>query len=452
MYKPYKTPIVTALPDVKVSEPRLSKLALFIVKVLGRLYLFMLFGSAKIVTHGEKTLIDVFKRSLSGDSRCIIAFRHPDGREPQLLAWFFLFRLGVLAVKNKIRFARRPHAVFVYGYEVVRWGGSLARYIMPNLGAIPIHHTKMDSKGMARIYSAIQNGPYPLALAPEGQVSYSTDTVPRLEVGIVRIGFQAASKLAETNRNCPLEILPLSIHFRYGKSGKTAMEKLLKKIEKLCAFARGESASLSFEERLRKCRDFILEVNEARYGVKSGDSLSFEQRLEQVVNAALETAERMLGIKSEGDFFPRLYKVRHDCWDRIFLPGVNSFKNMTRVQRGIMDIGAGEAWHVARHQELADFGWYFRRPLPAEESALHEKAEYVQNLFDFANRTMGGAISGRVNIPPSKVIIKTVSGIDLSARLEQYKEDKKAAVAATVSDLEKAYLDCINEVNRDERG
>jgi len=450
MYKPYKKPIVTASPDVRVPPPKLSKFVVFLITLLGRPYLFLLFGMAKIILKGDKIVFDVFKRALAGESRCIIAFRHPDGREPQLLSWLFLFRLKTLAAKNRIYFKRRPHAIFVYGYEVVRWGGAMARFFMPNIGAIPIHHTKLDSKGMARIYSAIIDGPYPIALAPEGQVSYSTDSVPRLETGTIRIGFQAASIAAEKSKDCPVEILPLSVHFRYDKHGKAAMERLLEKTEKFCGFRHGKAA-LSFEERLRRCRDHILEINENRYGIKNDNSLSFELRLEQVVNTALETAGRMLGIKSEDDFFSMLYKVRHTCWDRIFLPGVDSLKKVSRIQRGTMDLGAGEAWLIARHQELADFGWYFRRPLPTEDSSLHNKVEYVQNLFDFANRTMGGAISGRVNIHPRKVIIQAGRIIDLSSRLPGYKENKKAAVEKAAGDLEKAYLDCIDEVNMTEQ-
>jgi len=458
MYKPYKKPIVSASPDVKVPPPRISKFVIFIISLLERPYRFMLFGFAKIVLGGEKIIFDVFKRALSGESRCIIAFRHPDGREPQLLSSLFLFRLKKLAAKSGVRFARKPHAIFVYGYEVARWGGWVARFFMPNIGAIPIHHTKLDSKGMARIFSAITDGPYPLALAPEGQVSYSTDSVPRLESGTIRIGFQAAGQLAQKNVNCKLELLPLSVHFRYGASGERAMKKLLVKIEKYCGFTQRKKERLSFNQRLQRCRDFILEVNEERYFIKSespaslDNSLSFESRLEKVVNTALETAERMLGLQSEGDFFTRLYKVRHDCWDMIFLPDVDDLKKMPHLLHSVKDLGAGEAWHIARHQELADFGWYFRRPLPDEGTALHLKVEYVQNLFDFANRTMGGAIAGRVNIHTKKVIVQAGQLIDLSSRLADFKENKKTAVEKTVSDLEKAYLDCIDEVNKTEQG
>jgi len=447
MYKPYMKPIETAFPDVKIPPPAVSKFFIFIVSILSGPYLYMLFGMAKILLRGEAVVFDAFKRALSKKSRCIIAFRHPDGREPQLLAWFFLFKLKALAAKGKIRFDHRPHAIFVYGYEVVRWGGALARIFMPNLGAIPIHHTKIDSKGMARIYDVILDGQYPIALAPEGQVSYSMDSLPRLEHGSIRIGFQAASQLESKDKDCPLEILPLSIHYRYGRGGKAAMEKLLKRLEKFCGFPKRESGSLSFTERLRGCRDFILQVNETRYHIKNDASLTFDQRLQGVVNAALETSERLLGLKSGGDFFQRLYKVRHDCWDRIFLPGTDSLKKVPRVRRSVMDLGAGEAWHISRHQELADFGWYFHHPLPTEETALHQKIEYVQNLWDFANRSMGGALSGRVNIPVKKVIIKAAPVINLSERLGRYKEDKKAAITEATSDLERAFLDCIKEMS-----
>ncbi|MDR0448638.1 MAG: acyltransferase, partial [Treponema sp.] len=191
-----------------------------------------------MVLQGEHHLIDAFKRALSGQSRCIIAFRHPNGGEPQILLWFFLFKLRGLAARKGVRFARWPHALMVYGYEVIRWGGWIARFIMPNLGAMPIHHSKMDSKGMARIYKAITDGPYPIALAPEGQVSYTADAIPRLEPGVIRIGFSAAERLKENGLDCPVEILPVSVHFRFGSWGKFTLELLIRKIEKFCGIPR----------------------------------------------------------------------------------------------------------------------------------------------------------------------------------------------------------------------
>jgi len=445
MHKPYKAPIVRAFPNIKVKEPRISKFVVFLCRLLGRGYLFFFLGIARMVLQGEHRLFQAFKRALAGESRCIIAFRHPNGGEPQLLSWFFLFKLRTLARRKGVRFARWPHAVFVYGYEVVRWGGWIARFIMPNLGAMPIHHSKMDSKGMASIYKSIMEGPYPVALAPEGQVSYTTDEIPRLEPGVIRIGFSAADRLAESGSDCPIEILPLSVHFRFGPWGKLTLKLLLRKIEKFCGYPCRKE--IPFTERLRRCRDHLLKVNEERYNIQSDESAPFEERLEKVMYAALEKSEQMLGIKSEGDFFARMYRVRQLCWDRIYLPDIESFKNLSSVEQNVLNLQAGEAWHIGRHMELVDFCWYFRIPLPGEETAFHKKIEYTQNLWDFANRTMGGAFKNRVSIFPRKVIIQAGPVINLSERLPAYKKDKKAVIAQAMSDLEKIFRDCIIEAN-----
>ncbi|MDR0323015.1 MAG: acyltransferase [Treponema sp.] len=442
-YRPYKLPVVKAFPNLKVQKPRISRLVIFLCRLLGRLYLFLFWGVAKILLQEEEIIFDAFKRALAGESRCIIAFRHPNGGEPQLMTWFFLFKLRALAARKGVKFVRSPHAVFIYSYEVVRYGGWAARFVMPNLGAMPIHHSKMDRKGMNGIYKAIIEGQYPVAMAPEGHVSYTVDAVHRIEPGAVRIGFNAAKQLKEKGEDCPVEILPLSIHFCFGSWGKLNMEMLLRKIEKVCGLFQRGRKEIPFIERLRQCRQHLLEVNEKRFEIKGDDSLSFEERLDKVINAALKTAERMMNLKSEGDFFIRLYKMRQLCWDRIFLPTVDNFDKMTKVEHSMLDLGTGEAWYISRYQELIDFCWYFRVPLPAEDIPLSRKIEYVQNLWDFANRTMGGAFSDRVSIFPRKVIIRAAPVISLSERLPEYNRDKKTAVNKTMSDLKKAYLDNI---------
>jgi 1-acyl-sn-glycerol-3-phosphate acyltransferase len=444
-HKPYKTPADQAFPDVKTPEPAVSKPVVFIIRFLFRIYWLLFIGFAKVVVRGNEHLFNSFKKTLAGESRCIIAFRHPHGCEPQLIICFCLYMLKALAAGKGVKFARPPHALSVYGYEVVRWGGWVSRFVLPRVGAMPVHHAKMDSRGMARINKALLDGPYPLALAPEGQVSYNADSVPRLEPGAVRIGFGAAEKLAGT----PLEILPVSVHFRYGAWGKFALERLLKKIEKITG--RGGTKNFPFNGRLTACREHIIEVNEKKYNLKNGPSLPFGERLDALAHAALETAERALGINPSGEFFARLYHLRQICWDRLFLPGMDKdgMDSLTGVERGVADLFAGEAWYVIRHLELADISWYFRVPLPAEDAPLHQKIEYVQNLWDFANRSMGGDFNDRIVIFPKRVIIHAAPPINLTERLPSYKEDKKAAVRKAMADLTQTYLDCINEINNE---
>jgi hypothetical protein len=116
-------------------------------------------------------------------------------------------------------------------------------------------------------------------------------------------------------------------------------------------------------------------------------------------------------------------------------------------ERALLDLQAGEAWHTGRNMELADFAWYFRSPPPQEDAPLHQKIEYTENLWDFANRTMGGSYASRgIHIYPQQVIIQTAPAMDLTERLPEYRRDKKAAIQQTMDSLTAAYQECIEEV------
>lgn len=445
MRRPYKLPVAEARPELKDIKPKISRVVIILLKLFTWLYLFLYFGIHKTTLREQRIVFEAFRRAMAGESRLMIAFRHPNGGEPQLLTVFFLFKLRKLAAKLGIYFARKPHSVFVYGFEVVRWGGWAARYIMPGVGAMPVYHAKISSKSLEMIYNAIVNGPYPLAIAPEGKISYTADTVPQLESGVIRMGFHAAQRLASSGSKIPVEVLPLSVHFRFGYWGHVTLEWLLRKIEKTCGFK--PDKKLPFDKRAGRCRDRILSLNEKRYGIEADPSGDFEPRLETVVYAALENAERILGIKGEGEVPTRMHKANQVYWDQLFVPGVETMRGKSRLDRGILDLRAGEAWYAGRHVELVELSWYFRLPLPADDSALHAKVEYAQNLWDFANRTMGGAIKNRLNILPRRVILQAAPVLNLSERLKDFKADKKAATAAALGDLEKAYLDCIAEAS-----
>ncbi|MDR2313026.1 MAG: acyltransferase [Spirochaetaceae bacterium] len=398
-----------------------------------------------MVLRNGRPLFDAYKRALEGKSRCIIAFRHPNGGEAQLLLWFFLFKLRSLARKEKVQFPGRPYVSFVYGYEILRWGGAVARWIMPGLLSMPVHHAKMDSAGMNRILRTISEGPYPLAIAPEGQVSYITELVQRLEKGTIRIGFQVAERLEKEGNSSPVEILPVSTHFRYGKMGQWSLNKLIRKIEKYTGFS-GKRDGAGFTERLRRARDFILRQNEKRYNITPVENQSFSHRVDAVMGAALDKAEKLLDIHPRGKgIVERLYHIKQICWDRMIIPGLNNLNSLSLLERALADLRSGEAWHASRHMELVDFVWYFRVPLPVETDPLHKKIEYVQNLWDFANRTMGGAYSNRVlNVHPKRVLIQIAPVINLSKRLKDYKKNKKDAIAKAMKDMEMAFLDCID--------
>jgi 1-acyl-sn-glycerol-3-phosphate acyltransferase len=463
MYKPYATPIGKAYPDIKIPQSRISKPIIFLIKLFARIYLFIFLGIARVALRGETHFFRAFERALRGESRCILAFRHPNGGEPQLLTWFIIFRLKGLAKKAGMSFARRPHARFVYGYDVLRWGGWVARLVMPRVGAMPIHHTKLDSAGMARIFRALKEGPYPLAIAPEGRVTYNTEQILSLEQGTIRIGFHSAEQLQREGRPYPVEALPVSIHFRYGLWGKLCLSWLLNRLDRAAGFQDRyqREGKPDFSRRLRNLRECLIAHNEARYGIRRAsrpdpegsppeEEREAQKRIDRIIEAAMDRAKKILGSNGVGtDIAAWINEFRQICWDRIYLPGRATLEGLSQVERSLLDLQAGEAWHAGRHIELADFLRFFRSPLPAAETPLHLKIEYVQNLWDLANRTMGGSYSTRnITIFPRRVIIQAAEPINLTDRLPGYRRDRKAAVQSAMDDLFKAYLNCIEEANK----
>ena len=412
-------------------------------------------------------MVAAYSAHLSGRARVILAFRHPYGDEAQLMGWVFMRGVAKEARRQRVRLPYAPHALFVHGYEVPRWGGPLIRWLLPRVGAMPVHHAKIDSEGLARIKEAITNGRYPLALAPEGQVSYASEWLPRLEQGTVRLGMSAADELDRAGRSEPIQVIPISIHHRYGPDAILSLEKL---VTHILAFAGLKSRPGStIRERLESAVEKILSLAEDNYGlgeglgggqssecgqsserIPGGQSSeripSRDQRLAQVITKALEAGERILGLSpGAGDPIERVYRIRQAGWDRVFLEGTEP-QRLRPLERALADRRAGEAWYAMRHMELVDFCWYFRCEPPGETAPLHRMVEYAQNLWDFGSRLAGGAISDRIIVRPKRAVVMISDALDLSTRLPEWRKNRKATVAEMTATLGSAYLTCIEEI------
>ena len=134
-------------------------------------------------------------------TRLIVAFRHPYGDEPQLL--FHVFE------KLIPRHARRDaHAALTPSRPAAGArlrGGAVGRRVDPlhpsarGRGAgVPQQVRFRDSVNAIR--SIMNDGPSPLMLAPEGQISYHAETLPSIEQGTVRMGFWCARDLEKASR------------------------------------------------------------------------------------------------------------------------------------------------------------------------------------------------------------------------------------------------------------
>ncbi|MDR1127712.1 MAG: acyltransferase [Treponema sp.] len=440
MKRPFAIPVIKAFPAIDTAEPRVTPWVIALARLISRFYVAAFIGNARIYL--DESAADIFipamERAFSRQSRSIVAFRHQNGWEPQALMWFTLYRLAGAARRRGVRFSLPPCLLFVHGYELFRTGGLLTRFMLPRFGAMPVHHAKLDSAGLNRIYRCLREGPYPLAMAPEGQVSYTLAEEPRVEPGTVRIGLAVARQLMEGGEkgaggNCPpVEILPVSLYPEYGRKALNDAAGLLRRVERICGIERAPSAPglpgiSGLNARFLRCRETILALNEKRYGLDRESAgpggQDFGARLDAVIDAALRSAAAMLRIDSpSGDTVNRLYAIRQICWDRIFPENID-LAALPALERAALDLRAGEAWHASRHMELADFSFYFHRP-PAGFSGPDPSAEsialaveYAQNLYDFASRTMGGTYDTRKRIAPAAVRISAAQPINLAEML-----------------------------------
>jgi hypothetical protein len=463
MARRYALPCTRAHADIELGKPGIRRSVLGLMRVISGVYLRLAIGCRNVTVQRPELLVELFRAALAGEIRLIIAFRHPYVDEPQILGGLFVRGIEREARRLGVVLSRKPHALFVHGYEVPRWSGALVRWLLPRVGALPVHHSRMDVAGLARIKSAITTGLYPLALAPEGQVSYSSETVPRLESGTVRLGLEAAQQMVTAGRSEPVVVLPLSVHRRYdGKQSQKSLERLLSRTERFVGLScevvpdvvdRGSRKKPRpgdrriDSQRMERIIDKLLDQAELVYPcdpeARAG-STDRQSRLVAVVEQAVQVGERMLGIgPGHSGIIERVYRIRQSGWDRIYLQADPD--RLAPLARAIADRRAGEAWYAMRHMELADFAWYFRTTPPDPQQPFDLFAEYVQNLWDFANRLAGGAIVGRRVVRPFRALLVPAPTINLSDRIVNYGTARKATVAEAMNDLTTAYEACIRE-------
>jgi hypothetical protein len=457
-------PIAAARSPRSLAEPSLKPGVIAFFRHISSLYLHGLLGFRSVEIRHAERLVEAYRAFFSGEARLIIAFRHPYGDEAQLMAYVIGRLLAGEAAARGVRYPRAPHAHFVHGYEVPLWGGPFERWLLPRAGAVPVHHTLLERKSIERIRALMRDGDFPLALAPEGQVSYTSEGLPRLEPGAARICAWCAEDLAAAGRTERVVILPLSVHHRWDAGSEAALDRLIGRIEKRCGAATGGARATdggSGEagggaknvvrfKRLDAIADAALEAAEKHYVRYCGlappePGASRAARLAALREAALDTAERALRLAPEGDAIARVYRIRHACWDRIYRADLPDLKALPSLARSLADRAAGEAWYASRHMELVDLAFYLDFDRLKETDPLPLFIETAQNYYDLVSRLEGGNISNRVSLRRRDAEVIVGEPLDAGASLSAAGEGRKEAVARLSARLEKAYLDCIQE-------
>lgn len=454
-------PISEARLRHALPESRVSPLAVGLQRLLGAAYArFALRLRGFDFRHPER-LVEAWRDHLEGRTRLVLAFRHPYGDEPQLLAHAFASILPRTARRMGAPLPGRAWARFVHGYEVPLWSGPFVRWLLPRAGAVPVYHVKFDKPSVERILSVLRDGPHPLALAPEGQVSYRAETLPRLERGALRLGFWCAEELAAAGRPERVVVLPVSVHYRFDKGGIGALEALVARTEADVGRPRAPSPrGLDLErrgaallERLEAVDEALIAAAERYYGAVPGKGAARtrDERLGALLEEALRRAEAAFGIRREGDSIARVYRIRQEGWDRIFPE--SGLAPRGSLERRLADRKAGEAWYVMRHMEFVDLCYYLDSAYPRGGPggpSFDRLAEAAYSAADLSARLVGGNITDRPSVLDRRALVSIAAPIDLSERLPAYAKNRKAAMDSAFLELSEGYMRSIEEA-MDER-
>jgi hypothetical protein len=425
-----------ARPRHVLAESRSRPWVLAVTRALGPAYMRLALGFRSVEFRHPERIVEAWRDAQENRSRLILAFRHPYGDEPQLLSFAFDLLVTRAARSMGRPLPRRPHARFVHGYEVPLWSGTLVRWILPRVGAVPVYHVKFDSSSVGRLRKILLDDPDPLALAPEGQVSYRSETLPRLENGAARLAFWCAGDLERAGRSEDVVVLPVSVHYRYDERDTGKLDRLVAGTELSCGIVPGRG---SMEERLRSLELRLLELAEALYGIRP-DAPEVRAGWKESRNA------RMDSPAGSADRIVRVYRIRQEGWNRIYPEG--DLASLSPLERELADRRACEAWYAMRHMELVDLAHYLDADYLDRPSA-GRLVETAYSLADFASRLTGGDISHRPDILGKRAYLYVAEPLALGRKYRDCKADRKAAVEAATADLRSSFLTSIEEYLRE---
>ncbi|HEY9593589.1 MAG TPA: hypothetical protein VHE79_03870, partial [Spirochaetia bacterium] len=354
--------------------------------------------------------------------------------------------------------------------DVPEWSGQWLSWFLPLIGAISVFPGRYHSESITTIRRSLFESPHPLALAPEGQLSYHNERVPALETGTAQLAFWCMEDLRKASRTEDVVILPVCTSYHYDPRDWKGLVRLLARVERevgLEPAAEDPSAQhtppdgegrLRIYERTLAVTDRIASLAEAYYerfyGVhfhpSSGGSApeELQGRLTAICEAVLSMVEERLQLVAKGDFVRRVMAIRQAGFLRQCRDDIADLDALSPVEKRMADRVAQEAWLLLRHMELIDVLEYFDMGYLAPDSSFDRFVETITDLWDIANRLEGGNVSGRVNPFWKTARIVVNEPIAVSSRWDAYVANRRRAVDELTDDILKSFRSVAEPADR----
>ena len=458
-----------AIPDGARSAlrfiPPAAKPKLFpVAPLLSWVYVKLLLHIRRIEAHNIDRLVRLYRQLQDGSIRLIVAFRHPGEEDPGLVGHLLCSIVGREARHLGIPLRTPPRCHFLYGRDVPEWGGRYLEWFLPNTGGISVFPGKYDSQSINTLRRYMTDKEHPIALAPEGQITYHAERVAALEPGTAQLAFWCLEDLRKQGRNEEVMIVPVCTSYHYRDSDWAGLEQTVRGMEAECglplleglALARGSSPrqpdAPSREKlyvRVMRVARRLVEVAEGFYSrfygasfpapADEGGTEALQERIRAVCDAALTAAESFFGLAPKGDLVSRVFAVRYAGLAWIFREDIEDLSRLPPLERVLADRIAAESWLRLRHMELVDVLEYIRADYLRPDSGIDRFVESVLNLRDVVNRLEGGNISGHKNPFKKTARIIVNEPIAVSPHWDAYRANRKRGVGEVTDEIFRSF-------------
>jgi len=406
--------------------PRYRQAARFMMKLAAPVYL----RTGEHLKHVRLINPEPFCRALKehqeGKYRLILLFRHSDKADAPALMQAVTHLADREGRKLGIRYPRAPHAFFLYGKDVLNWAGLPARWFFPRLGHIPVTNRGYNRKSIEDIQKTLEESLYPLALAPEGQVTYHSHRCFTLEGGICRM-------IDWAGRHGAVRILPVSLAYDYGEKRRDVLHKVRNHWEEQTGMPLKEGTSpYSLLIEMTEKTVSLLEKSFPT-GLETEET-DLDERIQALNESILHRGELTAGLRKNGTFLDRIFHLRYRGVDTRY-PEYRDPETFTPWEKSASDYECIRAADYIRCSQIADVLEYIYTGYIEDVPLNNRHCEYALNILDVVNRFRGGDISTRFTPVMRKAILLT--GDLITPALHQDGESLKDRNRILLAELER---------------
>ncbi len=177
-------------------------------------------------------------------------------------------------------------------YVIASWHlfmqNAVQTFLLPRLGVFSIYREGADREALKTAMQLTAEAERPLVIFPEGVISRHNDKLNNLMEGTALMARGAAKQRATLNPPGKVVVHPVAIRYFFGGDVRTAIEPVLRDIERRLSWKAHEH--LSLEQRIAKIGGALLALKEIEY-FGEAQAGPLPERLDKLIDRLLVPLE-----------------------------------------------------------------------------------------------------------------------------------------------------------------